>query len=250
MSATDNTGVCRFCFRSLTGRGMTRHLQTCAEKRRSDQEPVGQKKKLQRILHLKIAGTYAPAYWLHLEIDAEATFGELDAFLRSIWLECCGHLSEFTIASRRNTVPSPMSFLAWDMPDADSLMDEGIGLVLAPKARFDYTYDFGSSTYLAGQVMGEREGILRTPIAVLARNTPIEATCEECRRRPATLIDTENELVLCGKCGCDKDGEPDEMCLPLVNSPRTGVCGYSGEFDTDHFAVPKSPDAGRKAPPS
>ena len=238
---------------------MTRHLQTCAEKRRNDQELVGRKKRLQRIFHLKITATHGPAFWLHLEMDAEATFGELDAFLRRIWLECCGHLSEFTIAGRSNTAPPPMdfmnspppmNFLDWGVDDADSLMEESIGAVLAPKARFDYTYDFGSITYLSGQVMGEREGVLRTPIAILSRNDPIELTCEECERRPAAYIDTENYLALCDKCACDEDGEPGEMCLPLVNSPRTGVCAYSGELDTDRFAVPESPDADGKGRPS
>src|SRR5260370_19281758 len=34
---------------------------------------------------------------MHLELPANATLADLDDFLRDTWLECCGHLSEFTI---------------------------------------------------------------------------------------------------------------------------------------------------------
>ena len=51
------------------------------------------------LFHLVAQGTYAPADWMHLEIPVEATLRDLDQFLRDIWLECCGHLSAFTIGS-------------------------------------------------------------------------------------------------------------------------------------------------------
>lgn len=38
---------------------------------------------------------------MHLEADAYATLEDLDAFLRSTWLECCGHMSAFTINKKR-----------------------------------------------------------------------------------------------------------------------------------------------------
>lgn len=50
---------------------------------------MGRKRRLQRIYHLKITGTYQPQYWLHLEMNAAAPLLALDAFLRRIWLECC-----------------------------------------------------------------------------------------------------------------------------------------------------------------
>lgn len=240
MAARDNTGVCRSCFRSFSGRGMTRHLQACAKKREYDQELVGRKRRLQRIFHMKITATYGPAYWLHLEVDAEATFAELDGFLRRIWLECCGHMSEFTVSGLHGASEMPLGGLFWDEDDADSLMVEELGDMLAPKEGFEYVYDFGSSTHLSGKVMGERTGLLRSPITILARNDPLVSTCDECGQRPAAHVDVEVDAVLCDECACDDDGEPDEMCLPLVNSPRTGVCGYCGELDSDDFAVPGS----------
>jgi hypothetical protein len=29
----------------------------------------------------------------------------------------------------------------------------------------------------------------------------------------------------------------EEMALPVVNSPRMGVCGYAGESDFDNFSL-------------
>jgi len=237
--ADSDTGVCRYCLKTFTGRGMSRHLQTCAEKHKRDSEQEAGKKRLKRIYHLKIAGTYNPRYWLQLEMDATATLDKLDAFLRDVWLECCGHLSEFTIGRRQAMFEDDfMSFMGGGMP-GDSLMEEKIGDVLAPKERFSYTYDFGSSTELEGCVVGERRGVLPSPVVILARNDPPEYRCEACEKRVATQVDVEGPAFLCNTCARHEDGELDEMCLPLVNSPRAGVCAYSGEFDPDTFVVPR-----------
>jgi hypothetical protein len=49
------------------------------------------------IWHLRIQGAYAKEYWLDLELVGSASLEQLDKYLRAIWLECCGHLSKFTI---------------------------------------------------------------------------------------------------------------------------------------------------------
>ena len=59
--------------------------------------------------------------------------------------------------------------------------------------------------------------------------------CDECGDRPATrmcaLCAWEGEGWLCETCAelhvCDDDDGP--YFLPLVNSPRAGVCAYTGE---------------------
>lgn len=51
---------------------------------------------------IRISWSEQPAmYWIFATIPKNASLGLLDAFLRSIWLECCDHLSEFTIEGRR-----------------------------------------------------------------------------------------------------------------------------------------------------
>ncbi|MGH2480048.1 MAG: hypothetical protein ACRDHW_10375, partial [Ktedonobacteraceae bacterium] len=68
------------------------HLQTCQARLSAKQEGH-----TQRLFHVFVEGTYRPSYWMHLELPVAATLADLDDFLRTIWLECCGHLSEFTI---------------------------------------------------------------------------------------------------------------------------------------------------------
>ncbi len=67
----------------------------------------------------------------------------------------------------------------------------------------------------------------RKPIQILARNTPPIIPCEVCGE-PATSLSTqciyEDKGCLCDACAKNHTcGE--EMLLPVVNSPRVGVCG-------------------------
>ncbi len=87
-----STGTCNFCGETLTKSNMTEHLQKCQARL-----SAGQEGHTQRLFHLFVEGTYRPSYWMHLELPAAVTLADLDDFLRAIWLECCGHLSEFTI---------------------------------------------------------------------------------------------------------------------------------------------------------
>lgn len=51
---------------------------------------------------VRVSGAGQPnLYWMFIALPKDASLGQLDQFLRDIWLECCGHLSEFTIGGRR-----------------------------------------------------------------------------------------------------------------------------------------------------
>jgi hypothetical protein len=105
------------------------------------------------------------------------------------------------------------------------------GKRLASGVKLEYEYDFGSTTELLIRVLGERACLGPKPgIRLLARNEPPDIRCMACGK-PATQICTECECqgdgALCKACVADHDcGE--EMLLPIINSPRTGVCGYCG----------------------
>lgn len=75
---------------------MTRHLSACKQRQAALQEAATRGTgRPTKILHL-LADGYGP-YWLHLEVRADARLDTLDTFLRNIWLEYCGHMSQFCI---------------------------------------------------------------------------------------------------------------------------------------------------------
>jgi len=161
---------------------------------------------------------------MHIEIPADAEFGLLDHFLRQTWLECCDHMSAFTVGQKRYSV--------WPMEKfAEIGMDAALGEVLRPGMKFYHDYDFGSTTQLALKVASEGESeIGEEVVRLLARNDPPPIACDSCGKiatKVCTQCIYEGEGWLCNACArkhkCDE-----EMFLPVVNSPRVGVCGYTG----------------------
>lgn len=101
MAGTTSKGTCNFCKGEFGKAGMTQHLKSCKQRAaaitesESDTKSLGSEKT--RLFHLIVEGHYNPQYWMHLEVPASESLETLDDFLRGIWLECCGHLSEFKI---------------------------------------------------------------------------------------------------------------------------------------------------------
>lgn len=89
-----STGICRFCQEEFAKNKMTRHLKSCPARLTS---AAMTERRGQRLFHLLVEGKYRPNYWMHLEVPVAMTLADLDDFLRTVWLECCGHLSEFEI---------------------------------------------------------------------------------------------------------------------------------------------------------
>jgi hypothetical protein len=95
-----STGQCNLCGSTLSKSGMTRHLQACLRRASVEKSPQERSKKKARAFHIVTEGRYEPDYWMHLMIPATATLEDLDMFLRQTWLECCGHLSAFSIEGK------------------------------------------------------------------------------------------------------------------------------------------------------
>jgi hypothetical protein len=169
-------------------------------------------------------------YWMHLEVPTNATLATLDQFLRDTWLECCGHLSVFRIGGFNFYVDAEMDAYWWGKRRKN--MQVKLEEVLSSGQTCSYEYDFGSTTELLVKVIsGYEVEMERKAIQILARNSLPIIPCDECRA-PATSLCTqciyENKGCLCDVCAKDhKCGE--EMLLPLVNSPRAGVCGCTGQ---------------------
>jgi hypothetical protein len=208
---------------------MTRHLETC-EQRTITEAKTESRRKAQKIrtFHLLVEGRDLPMYWMHLDVTASTTLATLDRFLRDTWLECCGHLSAFEIGGVRYAVDAGMDD-GWGMDEKS--MRVRLDRVFSPGQSCSYEYDYGTTTELKLKVIAEREAEARgKAIGVLARNTPPVILCEECGK-PATNVCSQcifdGKGWLCDDCVEDHEcGE--EMLLPVVNSPRVGMCAYTG----------------------
>ena len=187
---------------------MMAHVETCVA---ADDE-VGQS---QPLVVLRFYAAGEPRYWLIIEAKADAQLADVDELLRQLWLECCGHRSAFRVGRR------------------ELAMTTATAIAFARAASMvEYEYDFGSTTALTGELVGKRQGwIGGASIRLLARNEPPVWPCADCKA-PATVvcpycIDSEDGLF-CDAHADVHEHAGDEVYLPVVNSPRMGVCGYTG----------------------
>jgi hypothetical protein len=221
-------GRCMFCKGIVNKSQITRHLKKCV---REHTQVAGQ---AMNLVHIAAEGRYLPMYWIHVEIPGDLTLGHLDGFLRKIWLECCGHLSCFTIDKERYSVdPAESILFGWRERD----MASEISSVLSAGTKFTHEYDYGSTTELSLRVLGVRTGTVKSPgIVLLARNEPPPWQCCKCGK-PATRIlamgwGLNTDALFCDACAEEEGQEEDYGFLPVVNSPRVGVCGYCGEEES------------------
>lgn len=213
-------GQCTYCKAELTKNVVTKHLSTCPQRQAMIQQAATKKGKTETLFHLRAQSAHSKEFWIDIEMRGSRTLQDLDNYLRGIWLECCGHLSEFSIG-------------AWTGEKFD--MDQRIDDVFSQTTTVTHLYDFGTTSETHISLIGTREGNPTTsrPLALMVRNLMPEAKCIECEQ-PATelcmecLIEEDQPGFLCDAHATDHPhdnyGEP----IPLVNSPRMGMCGYEG----------------------
>ena len=223
-------GKCRLCGKKFSKGSMANHLRSCREKSTAKWDTKTQRKT--RTFHIVVEGS--PYHWLHVEASAEVTLADLDNLLRRIWLECCGHCSDFEIEGTRYSGASDMGWSEFD----DESMDKRLGNVLRKGMKFRHTYDYGTTTECQLRVVSEGAApVKKRSVQILARNEPLDIPCVECGK-PAKYVCTEcmwdGEGWLCDDC-LDEHECGDEMALPAVNSPRAGMCGYTGGDEEDEF---------------
>ena len=213
-------GKCAYCGAEIAKSGVPRHLTACAKRQTIMDRVEREKTKSETLYHLRIQDAWRGEFWLDLETRGYSTLMDLDAYLRCIWLECCGHLSRFSVGGWRGEDISMRR-------RADDVFKRCIELT--------HIYDFGTSSETLIKVVGKREGKPATtrPIALMARNLMPEAKCIECEQPAAwlcmeCLIEEDVWGTLCNEHAQshphDVYGEP----IRLVNSPRLGMCGYDG----------------------
>ena len=218
-------GICDFCGKTQAQRGINRHLNSHLSKEKG-------KAGTSFLVYVK-----ADIMFLSLWVDGDTTFDELDDFLRAIWLECCGHLSAFRDPKGIYVQAPSQEDDFFDFSDDHEVpMDMRMNRVLAKGKKLNYEYDFGSTTPLNIEVKYEYEIQASSSIILLSRNEPLKIMCDLCGKAPATDICSihiwEGEGYYCEDCTeiheekCEDFAE--YAAMPVVNSPRMGVCAYDG----------------------
>lgn len=252
-------GTCFLCRQAVAGNRIRRHLPRCVETHtglRADRDPrrrswrrIGQK-----TAHISVRSRERP-HWLELGVRCDVTLYELDAFLRSVWLECCGHLSNFRINGETYSIVVPLPGTGrrfepeYDYEENLKHMGRTINAAVPPRSRFRHEYDYGTPTELELEyvaVYGELvQAVAPTQpwhggrIVILGRNHPLRA-CLRCGR-PAQwkfvpeygeYEEYDDELYEEEGVLCEDDLDPMTFCddcapvdgdfIPLTNSPRSG----------------------------
>ncbi|HDQ35012.1 MAG TPA: hypothetical protein ENN14_01715 [Chloroflexi bacterium] len=213
-------GICVFCNRELSKSGLTRHLKTCPERLKLNAEEDQLGGTPETLFHLQVQDAWGGYFWLHLEMKGSATLKDLDYYLRAIWLECCGHMSRFSIGG----------WAGDEIP-----MSRKISQVFQPGVELTHIYDFGTSSETLVKAVAVRKGQALTddPIYLMGRNIAPPATCMECEE-PATWLclecvyEHDENGYLCEAHAEDHPHDAYGEPMPLVNSPRCGMCGYYG----------------------
>ena len=229
MVSSKNKGKCYLCRKEFTKSGMVKHLLSCNN--------LGNGKT--KYFLLRVEDIYDKNYWLYLQVKATTTLDALDDFLRNIWLECCGHLSSFKIDNTiYDKVLSDEDIYLFDDFDVNEEMSSFKHIdVIEKGSTFTHEYDFGSTTTLKIKVVDKYTGINSLEdISLLARNNKKEFICEKCEK-DATYFLTDYEYsdyqLLCDDCikNLSDDEVEETLFIKITNSPRMGICGYTGEND-------------------
>lgn len=228
-------GNCIFCQKTFSKASLARHLHTHLAEKALSGKPG-------KSFHVKIENDPrwgSSPYFLHLWVDGNTPLQKIDTLLRQIWLECCGHLSAFNYPQQKQN--NPMNFMQAFAKGkiqfgehGDIAMNKKTSHIFHEDLKLKYEYDFGSTTQLQLAVIKEFNIAAGQPIVLLSRNEPLALLCETCGQKPATQLCTvcQDESIFCSACAkkhaktCNDFA--DYAAMPVVNSPRMGVCAYEG----------------------
>jgi hypothetical protein len=199
---------------------MGRHLEKCPQRQERMATAAQSKRTAESLYHLRAQDAWNGDFWIDLEVRGSATLKDIDSYLRGIWLECCGHLSQFSIGG-------------WSGREIGK--QRRVDAVFRGDIELTHIYDFGTSSETRIKAIGLRNGVPTSsrPMALMARNLIPEAICIECDQ-PAKylcmecLIEEETQGTLCEQHAQDHPHEDYGEPIELVNSPRLGMCGYYG----------------------
>lgn len=147
-----SNGKCIFCNglfdQDEIGKHLAKHLS------QKEKEDIG--RTTSTFYHIIIGGN---ALFLHILVRGDSKMKTIDNFLRSIWLECCGHLSNFGYKK------------------FNILMSETVAKVFAGKIKIFHDYDYGSTTQVDLKGGKSYALHLKENLLLLSRNEPLKLMC-------------------------------------------------------------------------
>ena len=215
-------GKCLYCNQMFSQFEIGKHLA----KHLADMEKADAGIKTQTFCHVNVD---AGEMFLHLLVKGNTTMKTIDSFLRNIWLECCGHLSDF---GHNNYKVS---------------MYQKVQDVFEPGVKIFHDYDYGTTTRVFLKGLKHYQLNIKESIVLLSRNEPLKLMCAICKK-PAvnlcTVCNYDKYSFFCESCSVEHENIcedfADYSCLPVVNSPRMGECGYiGGSIDLERDGVYK-----------
>ncbi len=217
---TQPEGKCYFCQEIMTRRKLFNHLGKCVKRKEAIEKAEKSNRSSQTLFHLRAKHPYANDFWLDLEVKGSASLFDIDEYLKDIWLECCGHMSEF---SRGNFFRDEIE------------MDKTVETTFKKEKAIYHSYDFGTTSETIVELIGTRQGksLTKNPMFLMSRNQMPEMECLDCNKVAThlcveCLYEDESNGMLCDEHTeshpHDNYGDP----IRLVNSPRLGMCGYEG----------------------
>jgi len=207
----NSEGECLYCNKLFSQKQIGKHLA----KHLADNEKADTGDKTHNFCHVEVK---AGEYILHLLVRGDTTMKKIDQFLRDIWLECCGHMSDFGHKQYKIS------------------MSHKVQAILEPGVKIYHDYDFGTTTRVFLKGLKHYQLNLKDSILLLSRNEPLKIMCVLCKKQPAVYLCTtcswDDDAFFCEKCSKKHEQEcedfADYACMPVVNSPRMGECGYTG----------------------
>jgi hypothetical protein len=247
-------GTCQACQQSLALSNCKRHLFFCSkmlEYLTNHQYNVFNDTAISILTTtgyiLKISDLHRPhLYYIYLAAPDHLSLRDLDVYLRALWLQCCSHMSCFSTDTGKEYYPQLFSNPSFPNFENHFLMSEmAISDFFSANDHCAYEYDFADRTQLQIQVIQRITNAPKQKFTLLIRNEEPQYYCDSCQERiiirycqacrqsfcegcfvSSHLQDTkkkESKSVKNSKKMCGSD-----YCLPVVNSPRVGKCGYVG----------------------
>ena len=213
-------GTCRLCGGRYKHGGMSTHIKSHLRDRKDPSKITDGR------FVIKVAGEDNNLFWMYLDVDGNIMLSELDGFLRKEWLDCCGHMSLFCV---NNADYNSNSHAGGALS-----MCRILNNVFRETTEFCHEYDFGNTTALRLTVVAARapdKSGNQENISILARHDDVTFLCNMCGSKAVhicSICEIWDGGAHCHKCA-PKHNCGMESMLPVAQSPRVGMCAYSGK---------------------